>query len=132
MKNFSKFQKANLKRYAQIMEPLISKRNKAVAKIITLQGEINEYQRQLDLTDALVKETTGGYGIEAIVKKVVTPTDKLDKNGNVIKVTTFEFIYPDTIIPPVEEAKELEVDNYTQGSDFDIDINIDNNTDNNI
>lgn len=132
MKNFSKFQKANLKRYAQIMEPLISKRTKAVAKIITLQEEINEYQRQLDLTDALVKEITGGYGIESIVKKVVTPTDKLDKNGNVIKVTTFEFIYPDTIIPPVEEAKEPEVDTYTQGSDFDIDINIDNNTDNNI
>lgn len=132
MKNFSKFQKANLKRYAQIMEPLISKRTKAVAKIITLQEEINEYQRQLDLTDALVKEITGGYSIESIVKKVVTPTDKLDKNGNVIKVTTFEFIYPDTIIPPVEEAKEPEADTYTQGSDFDIDINIDNNTDNNI
>lgn len=103
MEKFTKFQKANLKRYAQIMDPLINKRNKALEKIAKLKSEVDDYQKQLDMTDTLVKGMTGGYSIEAIVKKVITPTDKLDKNGNVIKITTFEFIYPDTIIPPVEE-----------------------------
>ena len=122
MEKFTKFQKANLKRYAQIVEPLISKRNKALAKIESLKKEVENYQEQINLTDTLVKSITGGYGIESIIKKVVTPTDKLDKNGNVVKVTTFEFIHPDTIIPPVEELiVPPTVEEGTPGSDFDVD-----------
>lgn len=122
MEKFTKFQKANLKRYAQIVEPLISKRNKALAKIESLKKEVEDYQEQINLTDTLVKSITGGYGIESIIKKVVTPTDKLDKNGNVVKVTTFEFIHPDTIIPPVEELiVPPTVEEGTPGSDFDVD-----------
>lgn len=117
MEKFTKFQKANLKRYAQIMDPLINKRNKALEKIAKLKNEVDDYQKQLDMTDTLVKGMTGGYSIEAIVKKVITPTDKLDKNGNVIKITTFEFIYPDTIIPPVEELLEG-LENVTEDEDY--------------
>lgn len=122
MEKFTKFQKANLKRYAQIMDPLISKRNRVAAKIAELQREVEGYQEQIDMTDALVKGMTGGYSIEAIVRKVITPTDKLDKNGNVVKLTTFEFIYPETIIPPVEEApvaaEAVEVEGATDAADF--------------
>lgn len=67
---------------------------------------------------------TGGYGTEAIIKKVVTPTDKLDKNGNVIKQTTYEFIYPDTIVPPIIEVPEMP----TAGSDYDVDETTMNST----
>ena len=35
----------------------------------------------------------------------MTASDKLDKNGNIIKTTSFEFIYPDTIVPPVTEEE---------------------------
>lgn len=122
MEKFTKFQKANLKRYAQIMDPLISKRNRVAAKIAELQKEVEGYQEQIDMTDALVRGMTGGYGIEAIVRKVITPTDKLDKNGNVVKMTTFEFIHPETIIPPVEEApvaaETVEVEGATDAADF--------------
>lgn len=122
MEKFTKFQKANLKRYAQIMDPLISKRNRVAAKIAELQREVEGYQEQIDMTDALVKGMTGGYSIEAIVRKVITPTDKLDKNGNVVKLTTFEFIHPETIIPPVEEApvatEAVEVEGATDAADF--------------
>lgn len=122
MEKFTKFQKANLKRYAQIMDPLISKRNRVAAKIAELQREVEGYQEQIDMTDALVKGMTGGYSIEAIVRKVITPTDKLDKNGNVIKLTTFEFIHPETIIPPVEEApvaaEAVEIEGATDAADF--------------
>lgn len=122
MEKFTKFQKANLKRYAQIMDPLISKRNRVAAKIAELQKEVEGYQEQIDMTDALVKGMTGGYSIEAIIRKVITPTDKLDKNGNVVKITTFEFIHPETIIPPVEEApvvaEAVEVEGATDTADF--------------
>lgn len=122
MEKFTKFQKANLKRYAQIMDPLISKRNKIATKIAELQKEVEGYQEQINMTDALVRSMTGGYGIEAIVRKVITPTDKLDKNGNVVKMTTFEFIHPETIIPPVEEAsvvaEAVEVEGATDAADF--------------
>ena len=61
--------------------------------------------QQIELTDAPTVAMTG-YHTEDIIKKVVTPTDQVDKNGNIIKKVTFEFIYPDTIVPPVtnEEA----------------------------
>lgn len=127
MEKFTKFQKANLKRYAQIMDPLISKRNRVAAKIAELQKEVEGYQEQIDMTDALVKGMTGGYSIEAIVRKVITPTDKLDKNGNIIKQTSYEFIYPDTIIPPVEEApvetETVEVEGATDAADFIPEVN---------
>lgn len=123
MEKFTKFQKANLKRYAQIMDPLISKRNRVAAKIAELQREVEGYQEQIDMTDALVKSMTGGYSIEAIVRKVITPTDKLDKNGNVVKLTIFEFIYPDTIVPPVVDGvpaatETVEVEGATDAADF--------------
>ena len=127
MEKFTKFQKANLKRYAQIMDPLISKRNRVAAKIAELQKEVEGYQEQIDMTDVLVKGMTGGYSIEAIIRKVITPTDKLDKNGNVVKITTFEFIHPETIIPPVEEApvvaEAVEVEDVTNAADFIPEVN---------
>lgn len=117
-KNFTKFQKANLKRYAQIMDPLINKRNKTMTKIIELQKEVDDYQKQIDMTDALVKDMTGGYSIESIIRKVITPTDKLDKNGNVIKMTTYEFIHPETIVPVEEVVTSTETVDVENTTDF--------------
>lgn len=102
-KDFNKFQRANLRRYAQIVEPLINKRDKEIAKIEEHQKMVNTYQEQIDIVDALVKAMTGGYGVESIIKKVVTCTDKVDKKGNIVKKTDFVFIYPDTVIPPSTE-----------------------------
>ena len=67
-----------------------------------LQAEVERLDQLIELADAPTKAMTGGYGTEDIIKKVVTPTDKLDKNGNVIKITTYEFLYPETIVPPTE------------------------------
>lgn len=119
MEKFTRFHKANLKRYAQIMDPLINKRNRAIAKIAKLQEEVDNYKKQIDTTDALVKDMTGGYSIEDIVKKVITPTDKLDNNGNIVKTTSFEFIYPETIVPPIEIPNTEDI----IGSDYDRDSN---------
>lgn len=102
-KKFTKFELARMKRTAQNVDQYITKKNKLVAKITELQAELDGLNSLIELTDAPTKAMTGGYGTEDIIKKVVTPTDKLDKNGNVIKVTTYEFLYPETIIPVVTE-----------------------------
>lgn len=109
-KKFTKFELARLKRTAQNVDQFITKKNKLIAKIAELQAELDDINKQIELTDAPTVAMTGGYGTEQIIKKVVTPTDKLNNNGNIIKQTTFEFIYPETIIPvvaePIEETTE--------------------------
>lgn len=116
IKTFTKFEKARIKRTAQNVDQYVSRKNRLVAKVTEMNEEINNLQQMIDLSDAPVKLMTGGYGVEELINKVVTPTDKLDKNGNVIKQTTYEFKYPDTIIPPVVEAVMP-----SNGNDYDAD-----------
>lgn len=117
-KKFTKFELARLKRTAQNVSQFVTKKNRLVAKIAEMQEEINKLQELIDLSDAPIKLTFNGYGVEDLVKKVVTASDKLDNNGNIIKTTSFEFIYPDTIVPPVMEVPCTEG---MCGSDFDAD-----------
>ena len=103
-KEFTKFELARLKRTAQNVEGLLKQKNKLEAKKAEIEAELVNVNQQIELTDAPTVAMTG-YHTEDIIKKVVTPTDQVDKNGNVIKKVTFEFIYPDTIVPPVTEEE---------------------------
>lgn len=105
-KKFTKFELARMKRTAQNVDQYIQRKNKLEAKKAEIQAELDSVNQLIELTDAPTRAMTGGFGTEDIIKKVVTPTDKLDKNGNVIKTTTYEFLYPDTIVPPVKEEVE--------------------------
>lgn len=109
-KKFTKFELARMKRTAQNVDRDLTNRKKLLAKMAELQAEVERLDQLIELADAPTKAMTGGYGTEDIIKKVVTPTDKLDKNGNVIKVTTYEFLYPDTIIPPTETVESVAVE----------------------
>lgn len=127
-KKFTKFELARIKRTAQNVDQYVTKKNKLAAKVAEMQKEINELQQLIDMSDAPVKLTTGGYGVEQLVRKVVTPTDKLDKNGNIIKQTSYEFIYPDTIVPPVVEiptevVETVPVEGATDEADFIPEVN---------
>lgn len=106
-KEFTKFELARLKRTAQNVEGFLKQKNKLEAKKAEIEEQLQVINEQIDLTDAPTVAMTGYYS-EDIIKKVVTPTDQVDKNGNVIKKVTFEFIYPDTIVPPTTEVEELE------------------------
>lgn len=109
-KKFNKFELARLKRTAQNVEQFVSRKNKLTAQIAKLQEELNSVNQMIEITDAATVAMTG-YHSEDIIKKVVTPTDKVDKNGNIIKAVSFEFIYPDTIVPPtMEESSNCDVD----------------------
>lgn len=118
-KEFTKFELARLKRTAQNVEGFLKQKNKLEEKKAKIEEELAIVNQQIELTDAPTVAMTG-YHTENIIKKVVTPTDQVDKNGNIIKKVTFEFIYPDTIIPPTpveelepEESSNIEDDNIT-------------------
>lgn len=107
-KEFTKFELARLKRTAQNVEGFLKQKNKLEAEKAKIDEQLKDVIEQIELTDAPTVAMTG-FHTEDIIKKVVTPTDQVDKNGNVIKKVTFEFIYPDTIIPPTlgpESAEE--------------------------
>ena len=101
-KEFTKFELARMKRTAQNVEGFLKQKNKLEEKKAKIEKELAIVNQQIELTDAPTVAMTG-YHTEDIIKKVVTPTDQVDKNGNIIKKVTFEFIYPDTIVPPVTD-----------------------------
>ena len=103
-KEFTKFELARMKRTAQNVEGFLKQKNKLEEKKAKIEEELAIVNQQIELTDAPTVAMTG-YHTEDIIKKVVTPTDQVDKNGNIIKKVTFEFIYPDTIVPPVAEEE---------------------------
>lgn len=115
-KKFTKFELARLKRTAQNISQFVTKKNKLITQIAELQAELDSINNMIDLTDAPTVALTG-YHSEQIIKKVVTPTDKLDKKGNILKQTTYEFIYPDTIIPPVVEEPIVEEESEVENSE---------------
>lgn len=105
MKKFKSMELARLKRTAQNVDQFISRKNRLITKIGELQKELAEVNRMIEITDAPTREMTGGFGSEDIIRKVVTNTGVVNKNGVEIKKTTFEFIY-DTIIPEVENTMD--------------------------
>ena len=115
-KEFTQFELARMKRTAQNVEGFLKQKNKLEAKKAEIEAELVNVNQQIELTDAPTVAMTG-YHTEDIIKKVVTPTDQVDKNGNVIKKVTFEFIYPDTIVPPVTEEETLVNNEETMVSD---------------
>lgn len=99
---------ARIKRTAQNISEYVVKKERLQSQMTDLQAQIDQLQAMIDLESASTKTWTGGWGPEDLVKRVVVPTDKVDKNGKIIKNTKFELIYPDTIIPPTETASESE------------------------
>ena len=120
-KEFTKFELARMKRTAQNVEGFLKQKNKLEEKKAKIEEELAIINQKIELTDAPTVAMTG-YHTEDIIKKVVTPTDQVDKNGNIIKKVTFEFIYPDTIVPPTS-VEELESEKSSNIEDDNITIN---------
>ena len=121
-KEFTKFELARLKRTAQNVEGFLKQKNKLEEKKTKIEEELSIINQQIELTDAPTVAMTG-YHTEDIIKKIVTPTDQVDKNGNIIKKITFEFIYPDTIIPPVKEEPVVDAPSSTENNENTINEN---------
>lgn len=113
MKQLSKREIAQLKRTAQNVAPLVTKKYKILEKAEMLRKEYESIEAQIDAWETATKEMTGGYTSEQLIKRVI-------ENN----VTKYVLRYPDTIYPQetlraVEECTcEGEC---TCGSDLDID-----------
>lgn len=109
-KEFSKFFVGTLKRTAQNVSPLVIKKQKLIAKKNEIDSELEFIQEQIEQYEAPIKKVTGGYGTEDLIERVVEATDKTDKNGNVVKVTKWNLRYPETIVPPTENAEPSQME----------------------
>lgn len=109
-KEFSKFEIAVIKRTAQNVNPMVTKKAKLMKQINELQAEYDSLTTMQEQYEASIKTMTGGYGTEDLVDKVIEDTGKTDKNGNPIKVTKYVLKYPDTVVPPTMEEGTVETD----------------------
>ena len=114
MKKFTKFEIATIKRTAQNVSPMVSKKRKIAAQMIALKEEYDNLAKMQEQYEASIRTMTGGFSTEDLVNKVVETTNSLDKNGNPVKITKFVLKYPDTVVPPTEETPTQKVEDTTE------------------
>lgn len=120
MKKFTKFEIATIKRTAQNVSPMVSKKRKIAAQIIALKEEYDNLAKMQEQYEASIRTMTGGFSTEDLVNKVVETTNSLDKNGNPVKVTKFVLKYPETVVPPTEETPTQEVEDTEEEPDTEV------------
>ncbi len=106
-RKFSKFDIANIKRTAQMVNPMVTRKNKITEQINNLEAEWMHLDVMQEQYEASIKTLTG-YSTEDLVNKVIKVTGQ-DKNGKDIKVTNYVLKYPETVIPVIPEAALEEV-----------------------
>ena len=114
MKKFTKFEIATIKRTAQNVSPMVSRKRKIAAQMIALKEEYDNLAKMQEQYEASIRTMTGGFSTEDLVNKVVETTNSLDKNGNPVKITKFVLKYPDTVVPPTEEIPTQKVEDTTE------------------
>lgn len=125
-----------VKRVAQAVNPLITKRNKAKEAMDKAQADYDSFNAQVEGLQSGIKQYVG-FDVEQLVKKVIEPavnedgTPKTDKNGKTLKVT--KYVPTDIVsydkenrqyvitVPDAEEPKE-EVEN-TESAESVVDSN---------
>lgn len=97
---------AAVKRVAMNVNPLVSKKNKLMDKISKLREEVEALNDEIMGHEMGIQALTGGFVSEDLLVKRVEVTDKVDKNGQPIKVTKYE---PSEIVTFNEELKVYEI-----------------------
>ena len=122
MKTFSKFEITNIKRTAQNVNRIVTKKLKIEEKLKELQEEYDTLVTLQEQYELPIRTMTGGFGTEDLIDKVVEETENLDKNGNPVKVTKWVLKYPDTIIPDTQfdEAAVDEIDDTEKAPEIEV------------
>lgn len=102
MKKFTKFEIATIKRTAQNVNPMVTRKSKIMEQMETLTAELYQLNEMQEQYEASIRTMTGGYSTEDLVTKVTETTNTLDKNGKPVKITKYVLKYPETVIPVVE------------------------------
>lgn len=120
MKELSKFGIAAIKRTAQNVNSMVTKKTKLKEKIDALQAEYDQIEEAQEQFEAPIRKMTGGYGTEDLVEKVVENTGKVDKDGKPMKLTKYVLKYPDTILPPTMDDGDGTVDDTEKTSEVEV------------
>lgn len=83
-------QMASIKRVAQNVNPLVTKKNKIISKLDELREEYDSVCNEINGHEMGVISLTGGFISEYLVEKRIEDTGKIDKEGKPIKVTKYE------------------------------------------
>ena len=117
-----------LKRVAQNVSDIIKKKQKLQEqmnlleqkykeklelKLVKLKEQYDGLSQQQEIFEKPIRECTGGYSTEDLIETKVVEAGT-DKNGRVIRKTTYALRYPETIIPPAlsdnnEEATNVDL-----------------------
>lgn len=127
-KTFTMREIAQIKRTAQNVAPMVTKREKLLSKISALQLEVATLDKQIDAWEIAVKAMTNGFTSSDLINRVVK--ESVSEDGKVTKTVTYELKFPETVIPVLEEAEvtfpeevmvEGAIEPMCEGSDNDID-----------
>jgi DNA-binding protein H-NS len=108
-KKFNKMAVSQIKNTAKSCYFLSKEKEKLEKEIAEKQARLEEVNAQYDEYQAPIKRMTGGYTTNELLDRQVVDTGKVDKDGRPIKVTNYVLKYPDTIIPPTQEAEPTDV-----------------------
>lgn len=120
MKELSKFEIAAIKRTAQNVNAMVTKKTKLKEKIDALQAEYDQIEEAQEQFEAPIKKMTGGYGTEDLIMKMIEDTGKLDKDGKPIKLAKYVLKYPGTILPPTMDNGDGTVDDTEKAPEIEV------------
>ena len=120
MKELSKFEIAAIKRTAQNVNAMVTKKAKLKEKIDALQAEYDQIEEAQEQFEVPIRKMTGGYGTEDLIVKVIEDTGKLDKDGKPVKLAKYVLKYPDTILPPAMDGGDGVVDDTEKAPEVEV------------
>lgn len=125
MKKFTKFEIATIKRTAQNVSPMVSKKKRIAAQIVALKEEYDNLSKMQEQYEASIRTMTGGFSTEDLVTRVVETTNSVDKNGNPVKITKFVLKYPDTVVPPTAyEDANVKPEDEVEDNNMEVDTEV--------
>lgn len=137
-KSISTRQFASVKRVAMNVNPLVVRKQKIINKVNELVDELHQIDNEIKGHETGIKSITGGMSSEQLIVKTVT--DKIDKNGNTIKITKYEpnpavvFFNEETkmydIFTNDDNTNTTEVENTTETECNSEDTNVNNDVNN--
>lgn len=107
-KEFNRTFIASMKNIAKNISSSVKERGKLEREIAEREARIAEINKDIEDSEAIVIRKTG-YGVMDLIKREVVDSGKTDKNGKPIKYTQYNLIYPDTVVPPVQNEEDMEV-----------------------
>ena len=120
MKELSKFEIAAIRRTAQNVNAMVTKKTKLKEKIDALQAEYDQIEEAQEQFEVPIRKMTGGYGTEDLIVKVIEDTGKLDKDGKPVKLAKYVLKYPDTILPPAMDGGDGIVDDTEKAPEVEV------------